>query len=138
MPCSNRLSYLSIRPGRRLAKPQFPEERMAPKGPDPQGARIVLAPTQKCQPALAERPPRSTAPGTKAAPSPSASSHIKPKMHHIAFLNDVLLPLQPQPPRLLSPRLPPPRDVISESNHLSPNKPMLKIRMDDASRLWRG
>src|SRR5262249_43814346 len=64
-------------------------------------------------------------------------SHIKPKMHHVALMDDVLLPLEPQPPRLLSPRLAAPRDVIGKRNHLSPNKPMLKIRMNNPRRLRR-
>src|SRR2546425_12737059 len=59
-------------------------------------------------------------------------------MHHIALLDDVLLPLEPQPPSLLSPRLPLPGDVVGERNHLSPNKPMLEIRMDNPRRLRGG
>src|ERR1700738_4682724 len=58
-------------------------------------------------------------------------------MHHIPFVDDVLLPFEPKPPSLLSPRLPLPRNVVPKRNNLSPYKPMLEIRMNNPRSLRR-
>src|SRR5262249_55185926 len=42
-----------------------------------------------------------------------------------------------KPPSLLGPRLSLPRNVIGKGNHLRPNEPMLKVRMDNARGLGR-
>ncbi len=112
MPCSNQLSYLTID-----SNPSLSSGLATPKEP-----RILR---EASHPVKTVDPRRPAYPAGRPKPL-----NIEPKVHHIAFPDNVFLALQPQLSGLLGPCLTLIRDEVVIGDNLRPDEPMLEIRVN--------
>ncbi len=68
----------------------------------------------------------------------SAILDVKPEVHHVAFLNNVLLAFQPPFAGFTRSGFPPSGQIVGIGDHFSANEAALEIAVNHSRRLRRG
>src|SRR5262245_27790256 len=74
---------------------------------------------------------------SKSRTATTLTSHVEAEVHDIAFVDDVLLALEPQLAGFLRALLALVRDIVVVGDDLGADEPFLEVGMDHAGRLRR-